>query len=69
MLRERIIERINGMDAEDLMLVYGYIDLIQKRPSNQQTAPNDAHLQVREALKGLKGSLSEDILAARAERI
>ena len=69
MLREQIIEQINKLDSEELMLVYGYIDLLQKRPSNHQTVPNDAHLQVREALKGLKGSLSEDILAARAERI
>lgn len=69
MLREKIIDQVNKLDPEELVLVYGYIDLLQKRPSNHQAAPNDAHLKVREALKSLKGSLSDDILAARAERL
>jgi hypothetical protein len=51
------------------MLIYGYIELLKSRPPKSAVYPNNAHLQVREALKELKNSLSADILTARDERI
>ena len=69
MLKEQIINQIDTLDTEELMLIYGYIESLKSRTPRVESARNDAHLLVREALKGLKTSLSEDILAARAERL
>jgi len=69
MLKDQIISQINTLGTEELMLLYGYVELLKRRSPTVKPASNDAHLQVREALKGLKISLSEDILAARAERL
>lgn len=69
MLKDQIINQINTLNPEELMLLHGYVELLKRRSPSVKTVSNDAHLQVREALKGLKTSLSEDILAARAERL
>lgn len=69
MLKDQIINQINTLNAEELMLLYEYVELLKGRSPNVKPASNDAHSQVREALKGLKASLSEDILAARAEEL
>jgi hypothetical protein len=69
MLKEHVISQINTLTAEELMLIYGYIELLKNRYPKDLTQSQTAHLQVREALKGLNGSLSEDILLARNERI
>ena len=69
MIKDQIISQIDTLNAEELMLLYGYVELLKRRSPAVTPASNEAHLQVREALKGLKTSLSEDILAARAERV
>ncbi len=69
MLRDQIISQINTLEAEELMLVYGYIELLKEQAVKVNPAKNDAHLLILESSKGLKTSLSEDIIAARAETI
>jgi hypothetical protein len=69
MLKEQIINKINTLNTEELMLLYGYLDLLEDRTPKPAANSRTAHMDVREALKGLTGSLSEDILHARDERL
>ncbi len=69
MLKDLLVNQINTLSVEELMLMYGYVELLKARSAKPLLQPNMAHLQVREALKGLKTSLSSDILNARDERI
>ena len=69
MLKDLLINQIDTLTADELMLIYGYIELLKARSAKPLSPSNTAHLQVREALKGLKTSLSVDILNERDERI
>ncbi|NIJ54629.1 hypothetical protein [Dyadobacter arcticus] len=68
MLKEQVINQIDTLSIEELMLIYGYIELLKGRPQ-LPSGTNKAHLQVREALAVLKNGLSNDILVSREERI
>lgn len=69
MLKDLLVSQIDTLTTDELMLIYGYIELLKGRSTKPVLPSNSAHLQVREALKGLKTNLSVDILNARDERI
>jgi hypothetical protein len=70
-VKTKILENIEALDTRDLLQVYNLILDLQERPPQipQQKLGHSACLLVREALKGCKGSLSNDIRLLREERI
>ena len=58
------------MKPTELVKVYDLILSLKKRPLNGRKGKGvPAYLKVRGALKQYRGSLSEDVLAAREDRI
>ncbi len=69
-LKEQTIKEINELNPESLARVY---DLIAELKRADQTKKSKMiatdYIKVREALKQCKGSLSEDIIQGREDRI
>jgi len=69
-LKEQTIKEINELNPEALARVY---DLIAELKRTNQTKKSKMiatdYIKVREALKQCKGSLSEDIIQGREDRI
>jgi len=68
-LRQRLIKDIDSLPLEDLVVIQSIVSaLARKIPNNTQITKN-AYLQVRKALSGCVGNLSEDIIKGRDDRI
>jgi len=76
-IREQAINELKNMNSSELMIVYDLILSLKRgiassrakdigTPSSEEIKP---YIAVRNALKGLENSLSEDIIIARNERI
>lgn len=69
-LKEQAIKKLDELKPEALARVY---DLIIELKRTNQTKKNKAttadYIKAREALKQCKGSLSEDIIQEREDRI
>ena len=69
-LKEQAIKKLDELKPEALARVY---DLITELKRTSQAKKNKMtvtdYMKVREALKQCKGSLSEDIIQERADRI
>ncbi len=62
-IRERTIEEIKKLDSNSLMTLYEIVLSMKGHESNgDKKSPSSAYLNVRESLKKVKVSLSEDIL-------
>ncbi len=69
-IKERAIKDLEALKPADLLIVYDLIlSLKGKMPKQRVKELLPAYKRVREALKQCKGSLSEDILLAREDRI
>jgi hypothetical protein len=68
--RNQAIKELSQLRPVDLLEVYNLIiSLKDKAGGDRSEPPTDAYLRVREALKGCRGALADDILAAREDRI
>lgn len=69
-IKEQAIKELETLKPSDVLIVY---DLMQSLKSKEiirkPVKPLKAYLRVREALKRCKGSMSDDILMAREDRI
>ena len=69
-LKERAIKRLDELKPEALARVYDLITELKRTDQVKKRKPtNTEYLKVREALKQCKGSLSEDIINEREDRI
>ncbi len=69
-IKEQTIKEIKNLKPAELIKVYDLIlSLKSKLPKNKVREDVPAYMRVREALKQCKGSLSEDIVSAREDRI
>ena len=69
-IKDQTIKELQELKPTELIKVYDLIISLKKRTlsaGKEKSAP--AYLKVRGALKQCKGSLSEDILALREDRI
>jgi hypothetical protein len=69
-IKDRAIKEIEELRPTELIKVYDLILSLKKKPVDgrkEKIVP--AYLQVRGALKQCKGSLSDDILSVREDRI
>ncbi len=69
-VRERTIEELNHLKPNEIVKVYNLILSLKNHENDfPSRPPKTAYLKVREALKHCKGSLAEDILSQREDRI
>ena len=69
-VKEQAIKELETLKPDDLMIVYDLIlSLKGKRTGHRGKEQPAAYIRVRNALKDCKGSLSEDIISDREERI
>ena len=69
-VKEETIKELENLNPNELMMVYELILSFKGRKPKQRSKANlPIYRKVRNALKQCKGSLSEDILAAREERV
>lgn len=67
-IKEKTIQELESLNSNDLRVVYDIIKTL-KRKHERKRYSGESYLQVREALKNVKGSLSIDIIENRRDRI
>ncbi len=69
-VKEQAIKELETLKPTELMMVYDLILLFKgKIPKQSGKERLPAYIRVRNAIKQCKGSISEDILLAREDRI
>lgn len=70
-IREYLHRQIDGLDIEQLLLAQNLLAILAKRKIKAITSasPRPPYLGVREILSTLSGSLADDIMHARDDRI
>jgi len=69
-LKDRAIKKLDELKPEALARVYDLItELKRTDQAKKRKTTNTDYLKVREALKQCKGSLSEDIIQEREDRV
>lgn len=70
-IKDQAIKELKELRPPELIKVYDLILSLKKKPvsSSRKEEIVPAYLKVREALKQCKGSLSEDIISVRQDRI
>lgn len=66
-IKEEAIKELETLRPAELLKVYDLIFSLKEK--KQIEVPNAAYLKVREALRQCRGSLSEDVLLGREDRI
>ncbi len=72
--KEQIIQELNRLSRIEILKLYSLIsalkgDTLPKEKAKPSMRFNTAYLKARKALKNCKGSLAEDIISDREERI
>ena len=68
-VKERLIKEIHDLPPEDLMDVYEMVLDLKEQKSIPKKDARPAYLEVQEILKKCPGSLSDDIIRLREDRI
>ncbi|MBI5755885.1 MAG: hypothetical protein HZA12_03080 [Nitrospirae bacterium] len=68
-IKEQAIKDLDTLKPSELLIVYDLILSLKGKKPERAFPVVSAYKKVREALKGCKGSLTEDILSARTDRI
>jgi len=69
-IKDQTIKELEELKPGELIKVYDLILSFKRRPPEEKRKRDfPAYLKVREALKQCKGSMSEDVLLGREDRI
>lgn len=69
-LKEQAVRELDTLGPSELLIVYDLILSLKSRVKKTRVKkPLQAYLKVREALGGYKGSLANDVLEGREDRI
>lgn len=69
-IKEQTIKELDTLAPDELLKTYDLIISLKNTPHIKKTRiPASEYLKVREALKGCKGALSEEIVSERRDRI
>ena len=70
-IRDYLHHQIDGLDIEQLLLAQNLLAMLVARKTKVTTSalPGPPYLKVREALSTLSGSLADDIIRDRNDRI
>lgn len=70
LIKEKVLEEIEGLSPQQLFVVYGLISALKNKEANADVSDDKhAHLEVRKALSGYKGNLSDYIIEGREDRV
>jgi len=68
--KERLIKEIESLGPHNILRVYDLVLTLKKQDKKIQfKKPNNGYMRTRLALKNCKGSLSDDIIKERNDRI
>jgi hypothetical protein len=72
--KEQIIEELNHLNRMEILKVYNLISALKSNVQQGDKAKRSrrfstAYLKAREALRNCKGSLADDIIAGREDRV
>jgi hypothetical protein len=68
--KKQVIEALGALNTADLLKVYNLVLSIQNSTDRLQPKPRvSSYLKVRESLRNCKGSLANDIINDREERL
>ena len=69
-IKDQAMKELDTLRPSDLLIVYDLMLSLKEKVQEKTTrSPLPAYKRVRAALKGCKGSLSEDIMREREDRI
>jgi hypothetical protein len=68
-IKEQAIKDLDTLKPSELLVVYDLILSLKGKKPERAIPIVSTYKKVREALKGCKGSMAEDILSAREDRI
>lgn len=69
-IKEKTIKELDKLNPREVMIVYDFILSLKSKIVEQNAKEHlPAYIRVRNALKQCKGSMSEDILSGRKDRI
>lgn len=68
-IKEKAIKEIEALKPDELLIVNDLILSLRSKIRAPKSKERLSYVKVKEALRGCKGSLSEDVLSAREERI
>ena len=69
--REKLLREMEELTSSELKLLRSLLRSVRRRkaPVKKGSKKNEAYLKVRDALKGIRGSLADDISMQREDRI
>ncbi|MCH8317867.1 MAG: hypothetical protein IIA88_05120 [Bacteroidetes bacterium] len=70
-IKQNTIEELNNLSDKEIMIIYGIVLNMKDRRIKKKDKESGkfSYLKVREALKNIKGNLSDDIVSNREDRI
>lgn len=68
-IKEKAMKELEAMTPAEVIKLYDLMQSLKTRTMKKLVTHSNAYLKVREALSDCKGSLSNDILMEREERI
>lgn len=69
-IKEQAIKELESLGPAEVIKIYETIISLKKGPKERKAKKGSlSYMKVRNALKKCKGSLSEDIILLRAERV
>mgnify|MGYP005856337939 CR=1 FL=1 len=67
-IKEKTIRELESLDTDKIRIVYDIIRTLKRSPGEKSESMKNVQM-VRDALKNVSGSMSDDIIKDRLERI
>ncbi len=67
--KKLLYEELELLNAHDILKVYDLVIALKKKDIKEQADTKRGYLKTREYLKGINGSLAQDIIEERQDRI
>lgn len=67
--KEKILEELSGLSPDELLKVRTVIGELKKERTRRNRSSGKPYLRVRNALKNLKSSLTQEVILERSERL
>lgn len=67
-IKEKTIQELESLDTDQMRIVYDIIRTLKRSPGKKSSGIKNDQL-VRDALKNVSGSMSDDIIKDRQDRI
>ena len=68
-LKERTVHALGELNSTELSYIYETIQMVKQNRRHQPAAHSDFYLQAQAALASCSGSIAQDIITERGDRI